>query len=121
MTGRRPCRGDDRGSGTVLLLALVAVLLIVAGLLGLLASVQLARGRAQTAADLGVLAGAAQLLAAGTGDPCATAAQAVRRNGGMLAACTDDGRGVLTVRVLVPTATGTASAWARAGPVSARS
>lgn len=117
----RARRGGERGSGTVLLLALVAVLLVVAGLLGLLAAAQLARGRAQTAADLGALAGAAQLLAAGSGDPCAVAGQAVRRNGGTLAACSDDGQGVLTVRVVVPTATGAASAWARAGPASARS
>ncbi|KRD45675.1 hypothetical protein ASE38_08830 [Cellulomonas sp. Root930] len=117
----RARRGGDRGSGTVLLLALVAVLLVVAGLLGLLAAAQLARGRAQTAADLGALAGAAQLLAAGSGDPCAVAAQTVRRNGGTLAACSDDGQGVLTVRVAVPTAIGAASAWARAGPASARS
>ena len=121
MTRPRTGRGDDRGSGTVLLLALVAVLLVVAALLGLLASAQLARGRAQTAADLGALAGAAHLLAGRVGDPCAVAGQAVRRNGGTLAACTDDGRGVLTVRVVVQTATGPASAWARAGPASARS
>lgn len=117
----RARRGGDRGSGTVLLLALVAVLLVVAALLGLLAAAQLARGRAQTAADLGALAGATQLLAGGTVDPCAVAGQAVRRNGGTLAACTDDGQGVLTVGVVVRSATGTASAWARAGPASARS
>jgi secretion/DNA translocation related TadE-like protein len=97
------------------------MLLVVAGLLGLLAAAQLARGRAQTAADLAALAGAAHLLAVGAGDPCAVAEEAVRRNGGTLAACADEGQGVLTVRVVVPTATGTAAARARAGPASARS
>ena len=53
-------RGDDQGSGTVLLLALVAVTLVVAALLGLLGSAQLGRGRAQTAADLGALAAASR-------------------------------------------------------------
>ena len=111
---------DDRGSGTVLLLALVAVTLVVAGMLGLLASAQLARGRAQTAADLGALAGAARLLAGEAGSPCATVADVVRRNGGRLASCVDEGAGVLTVQVVVAGRAGTGTAWARAGPASAR-
>ena len=94
-------RRGDQGSGTVLLLALVAVALVVAAVLGLLASAQLARGRAQSAADLGALAGAAGLLAGHPGDPCATVAEVVRRNGGRLSSCTDEGAGVLTVRVVV--------------------
>ncbi|MDQ0375172.1 Rv3654c family TadE-like protein [Cellulomonas humilata] len=113
-------RRSDRGSGTVLLLALVAVALVVATLLGLLASAQLGRGRAQTAADLGALAGAARLLAGQPGDPCPTAAEVVRRNGARLSSCTDEGAGVVTVRVLVRGAAGSATASARAGPTSAR-
>ena len=110
----------DRGSGTVLLLALVAVALVVAAMLGLLASAQLARGRAQSAADLGALAGAARLLAGHAGDPCATAAQVVRRNHAALSSCTDEGAGVVTVEVVVEGAAGSATASARAGPASAR-
>ncbi|KQS99403.1 Rv3654c family TadE-like protein [Cellulomonas sp. Leaf395] len=112
-------RGEE-GSGTVLLLALIAVALVVAGLLGLLASAQLARGRAQTAADLGALAGASGLLAGQPGDPCATVAEVVRLNRGRLSSCTDAGGGVVTVRVVVAAATGSATASARAGPASAR-
>ena len=110
----------EQGSGTVLLLALVAVALVVAGMLGLLASAQLARGRAQTAADLGALAGASGLLSGQPGDPCATVAEVVRRNRGTLSSCTDEGGGVVTVRVVVAAATGSATASARAGPASAR-
>lgn len=113
--------GDDRGSGTVLVLALVAVALVVAAMLGLLGSAQLGRGRAQTAADLGALAGASRLLAGGSpGDPCPVAAEVVRRNGARLTSCTDEGAGVVTVRVVVRGAAGSATASARAGPTSAR-
>lgn len=117
---RLPARGDDQGSGTVLLLALVAVALVVAAMLGLLASAQLGRGRAQTAADLGALAGAARLLTGQPGDPCATVAEVVRRNRARLSSCTDEGAGVVTVRVVVRGAAGAATASARAGPTSAR-
>ena len=113
-------RLDDRGSGTVLLLALVAVALVVAAMLGLLASAQLGRGRAQTAADLGALAGAARLLAGQPGDPCPTVAEVVRRNRASLSSCTDEGGGVVTVRVVVRGPAGSATASARAGPTSAR-
>ncbi len=112
--------GGDDGSGTVLLLAVVAVALVVAGLLGLLASAQLARGRAQTAADLAALAGAGAVLRGETSDPCGVASQVVRRNGARPAGCTDEGRGVVTVRAVVSSGAGEASARARAGPVSAR-
>ena len=118
-TGRGGGTRDD-GSGTVLLLALVAVALLVAAMLGLLASAQLARGRAQSAADLGALAGAASMLAGRPGDPCTAATEVVRRNGGRLASCVDEGGGVLTVRVVVASRTGSATASARAGPASAR-
>lgn len=113
-------RGDDQGSGTVLLLALVAIVLVVAALLGLLASAQLGRGRAQTAADLGALAGASRLLTGQPGDPCPAATEVVRRNGASLLSCTDEGAGVVTVRVVVRGAAGSATASARAGPTSAR-
>jgi len=122
VTARRglPAIEDDQGSGTVLLLALVAVMLVAASLLGLLASAQLARGRAQSAADLGALAGASRLLAGHPGDPCTTVAAVVRRNHGTLSSCTDEGAGVLVVQVVVSSAGGTATASARAGPTSAR-
>ena len=118
----RKCRlpSSDRGSGTVLLLALMAAALVVAGLLGLLASAQLARGRAQSAADLGALAGATALRDAAGPEACAAAAEVVRRNGARLADCADEGSGVVRVRVVVRAAAGDATAGARAGPSSVR-
>ena len=119
MRPRHCVRSDDRGSGTVLLLALMAAVLVVAALLGLLATAQLARGRAQSAADLGALAGAAALRH-GTGEACAVAGEVVRRNGARLSDCADDGSGVVRVRVVVRAGVGDATAAARAGPSSAR-
>jgi secretion/DNA translocation related TadE-like protein len=104
----------------VLLLGLVCVVILMAAFLGLLASAQSARGRAQAAADLAALAGASRLLPLGGGDPCGVAARTAERNGGRLAACEDQGRGVVRVRVVVPTRAGTARAEARAGPASSR-
>ena len=115
---RRP--SGDEGSGTVLLLGLVCVVVLMAALLGVLASAQAARGRAQSAADLAALAGASSLLPVGGGDPCGIAAQTVTRNGGRMVGCDDEGNGVLRVRVVVPTRLGVAAAEARAGPTSAR-
>jgi secretion/DNA translocation related TadE-like protein len=104
----------------VLLLGLICVVVLMAAFLGMLASAQTARGRAQSAADLAALAAAARVLPLGGGDPCGIAAQAATRNGGRLSACEDQGGGVVRVRVVVPTRVGLASAEARAGPASAR-
>nr|WP_034620495.1 Rv3654c family TadE-like protein [Cellulomonas sp. URHE0023] len=117
--GRRRPSGDD-GSGTVLLLGLVCVVMFMAAFLGVLASAQSARGRAQAAADLAAIAGASQLLPVAGGDPCEIAAQTATRNGGRLSVCQDEGAAVVRVRVVVPTRVGVASAEARAGPASAR-
>jgi secretion/DNA translocation related TadE-like protein len=120
------CR-DDRGSGTVLLLGVVAVVVVLAAGLGLLVSAQLARGRAQAAADLAALAaadelrgGPAGLGAAVGGSPCGVAGAVAERNGGRLISCRAEGLGVVRVQVAVGGRAGTASADARAGPVSAR-
>lgn len=111
----------QRGSGTVLLLGVVAVVLMLGVALSTLASAQVARARAQSAADLAALAGAAALRDASFGggdDPCAVAAEVVRRNGARLASCDDEGVGVLEVGASRSTAWGTAVATARAGPRS---
>src|SRR4051794_33440860 len=115
---RRPT--GDEGAGTVLLLGLVCVVVLMAASLTLLASAQAARGRAQSAADLAALAGASTLLPGGGGDPCGLAGQTVTRNGGRMVACRDEGEGVVTVRVVVATRVGVATAQARAGPAAAR-
>jgi len=115
--------GDrERGAGTVLALGLIAVVVLLMLALGLMAGAQGGRWRAQTAADLAALAGAAHLLGA-SGDvdaACAVAREAVERNGGVLRDCAHEGAGVLGVAVDCPTPAGRAHATARAGPVTAR-
>ena len=113
-------RPDDEGSGTVLLLGIVCVAILLAGMLGLLAAAQGARGRAQAAADLAALAAASRLQPYGGGDPCGVATETAGRNGGRVVSCTDEGGGVVRVRVEVETRIGSAFAEARAGPGSAR-
>jgi len=110
-------RGDQRGSGTVLVLAVVGVLTLVAVVLGLLAAAQGARGRAQSAADLAALA-AAGAWRDGWGDPCAVAAVVVRRNGARLADCDALAGGIVTVEATYPSPVGAAVAHSRAGPTS---
>lgn len=114
---------DERGSGTVLALGLVAVILMVMVALGLLAGAQSGRSRAQTAADLAALAGAGRLAVRGGADvaaACVIAGEAARRNGGVLRDCAHEGGGVLVVAVERRTSVGKAHATARAGPATAR-
>ncbi len=129
---------DDRGSGTVLALAVIAMVVVITTALGLLAGAQAARGQAQAAADLAALAGASQLLRAAvdeSGGPgagpgtatastrsaaCATATDASRRNGAQLTSCVCEPGGVLRVATSRRAAAGVATARARAGPRSAR-
>jgi hypothetical protein len=56
---------------------------------------------------------------AALGEPCVVAAEVARRNGARLAGCGDEGAGVLSVEARRSAAWGTASARARAGPLSA--
>lgn len=114
-------RDRERGAGTVLVLGLVAVALLLAVGVAALGAAQNARGAAQSAADLGALAGATALRAGF--DPCGTAHAAVSRNGAEVVACEVLGRGAVRVvaacpvggpgRAFVP---GSARASARAGP-----
>ncbi|NKY12332.1 Rv3654c family TadE-like protein [Cellulomonas hominis] len=110
-----PGHEPDRGSGAVLVIALVAVSVLLAAALGLLVAAQGARGRARTAADLGALAASERLLA-GAGDGCGLAGEVAARNGATLQACTQHGGAVVTVRAAVALPWGTAVAEARAGP-----
>lgn len=114
-------RRDERGSGSVLVVAAlgVVVVLSVAGLqVGAAAS---AAHRARAAADLSVLA-AATAEQEGQPDPCAHASDLARRNGAELVECV---RGVAeSVEVRVSTTAAVswpgvakwAVATARAGP-----
>jgi secretion/DNA translocation related TadE-like protein len=112
----------DRGSGTVLGLALVAVLLVMTlAVVGLARAVH-ARSTAQTAADLGALAAATALHRAGgpSADPCGVAAEVVAANDARLTACRAAG-GEVEVTALATVGGGEGSglvarATARAGP-----
>ncbi|MPV38724.1 hypothetical protein GB881_17045 [Georgenia subflava] len=112
----------ERGSGTVLGLALVAVLLVLTLTVVGVARAVHARGTAQTAADLGALAAATALHRVGgpAGDPCAVAGEVVVANEAELVGCTVTGDEVrVTTRVPIIGATGElllARATARAGP-----
>lgn len=122
--GERGARHGERGAGTVLVLGVVAVALLLGLGLAALGAAQAARGAAQAAADLGALAGATALRDGF--DACATAQEAVQRNGSRLVSC-EPGGGA-TVRVVAARAAdgptpgpwagllGEARAAARAGP-----
>jgi secretion/DNA translocation related TadE-like protein len=121
-------RRADRGSGTVLALGLVGVVLTLGFFLVALGGAQTAHARARSAADLAALAGANALRYGEDG--CAVAAATAGRDGAVLDDCADEGGGVLQVAVHhdVGGSTGRVTAWlgdgraravARAGPRSA--
>ncbi|WP_432484399.1 Rv3654c family TadE-like protein [Kineococcus esterisolvens] len=97
MSGGR--RGDD-GSGSVLLLGVVALALaLVVAVSGLGAAVT-ARHRAQAAADLAALAGADVVLGRAGGDACGRAARVLRAHGA-LGGCTLEAGGAVRVEARV--------------------
>lgn len=109
----------ENGSGTILILGVIAAVLLLAVGIAALGAAQNARGAAQAAADLGALAGATALRDGF--DPCGTAGMAVAHNGSELASCDVVGGGV--VRVVATRVAngpggmlGEARASARAGP-----
>ncbi len=112
----------ERGAGTVLVLGIAAVVITLALALAALGAAQQTRGIAQSAADLGALAGAAALQQGR--DPCETAREAVARNHAELASCAPEGDGVVGLSVtkrLAGPLGGDAEAEARAGPRPASS
>jgi secretion/DNA translocation related TadE-like protein len=114
---------SDRGSGTVLVVGAVAVLLTLTVASLTVVSAVVAGHRAQSAADLAALAAASALgRGAGEAPACATAAVLARRNGGTLAECTTGANSDVELVVrLAPTmpGLGRATARARAGPGAA--
>ena len=114
---------DERGSGTVYALGVIAVLLAAAlGITGLIQA-QSATGRARAAADLAAISGATVLSSViAPGDPCAMAGRVAAANGASVSSCSVTGEDV-TVSVVVPTTIlgrpRQATAQARAGPVDA--
>lgn len=111
----------EEGSGTVLALGIVAVLLImtvtVAGLIGVVS----ANRRASSAADLSALAAADAYRGLASGDPCEVAKEWAVKNGARLEACIfPDRPETVEVTVAVPVSgpmsvLGPARARARAG------
>lgn len=101
----------DRGAATIYA-AMVGLVLVLAGLgVAVRASFLIARAQAQTAADLGALAGAMQ-VAWGREAACARAGNLAVRNGATVVSCVlDEFDLTLTVRVRGSEAT------ARAGPI----
>jgi secretion/DNA translocation related TadE-like protein len=108
---------DDRGAAVVVAIGVVAVLVFVAAVSVGTVAIVLAHRRAQVAADLASLAGAAALRRGA--DPCSVAATIAARHDAALTSCLTEGTTVLVVTsVRLPAALGgqDAPARARAGP-----
>jgi secretion/DNA translocation related TadE-like protein len=112
----------DRGAATVFVVAVGLVLVLVGVAGAAVGAARVGRHRAQAAADLGALAGAARAIE-GTEAACARASRFVAVNGGRATSCVVSGleivvRAEVTVRPL-PGLTRQATAAARAGPIYA--
>ncbi|WP_104526331.1 Rv3654c family TadE-like protein [Blastococcus atacamensis] len=112
---------DERGSATVWVLILSAVLVAVAAAAVLVGLGMGARHRAATAADLAALAAAGRAVV-GDPDPCAAAAGIAAANGAELVGCRLEPGAVVSVQVSVTVSLGRLGLHdsigrARAGPV----
>lgn len=116
MTSRR----SDRGSASLWALGVGLAVLLFAGAVAAAGSALVARHRAQSAADLGALAGAVR-AAEGPGTACQWASQIVEANGARLVECRLDGLDVVVGAQAEPAGiggvAGAVRAWARAGPI----
>jgi secretion/DNA translocation related TadE-like protein len=92
-------RAGERGSVTLLVVAMAGVLLLIAAALGVVSAMVVAHRVAQSAADLAALAGA-RSLAEGS-DACAAAGRIAEANGARLTSCQVSGSDV-TVEVAAP-------------------
>ena len=114
----------DEGSATVWALAVGVVIVAVAVASATVGAAIVARHRAQTAADLGALAGAGRAI---EGEPaaCARAEVVVADNGGRLVSCRLDGFDLTVIATVTPNGmaavAGPARATATAGPVPSES
>lgn len=98
------------------MLGLGLALLVLLGVVATAGGMVVARHRAETAADLGALAGAA-LAIEGPQLACAAAGRIVTANGGSLVSCRLEVLDlIVTADVRGPQGWGTAQASARAGP-----
>lgn len=85
--------GDDRGSGSVLAIALAAAVLVLAGLVLPLNAALTTRQIVANAADAAALAAADTASGLVTGDPCENAERAARLNGAIVVECAFGGDG----------------------------
>jgi secretion/DNA translocation related TadE-like protein len=97
--GRTAARDD--GAGTVLAIALVAVVCSLVVASAALGSAVLARHRASSAADLAALAGADRALGRTDGAPCSAAGAVARANQAALTSCAVSRDGAVSVEVAV--------------------
>ncbi|MTD59645.1 Rv3654c family TadE-like protein [Amycolatopsis pithecellobii] len=110
----------DRGSATVWTAGAIAAVLAVAGLLFSLGSAVVTRHRATDAADLAALAAAGRAQE-GTSAACAQARSVVKQMAARLVSCRfEEWDALVEVEAEAPSGLGTASAHARAGPVTRR-
>lgn len=108
---------QDAGVSTIFACLSVGLFIMVTGIGIRLGGAMLSREQAETAADLGALAGAASMLQ-GSEEACGRAGAIVRANRATLVSCRADGLDVL-VEAQTPSWGGSARAHARAGPISA--
>jgi secretion/DNA translocation related TadE-like protein len=87
VNGLRPGLGGDRGLATVIAAGAIGIVGILLGALVVLGAAVATRHRAENAADLAALAGAAQAVQ-GREAACARAREVADRNGATLLACT---------------------------------
>ncbi len=108
---------NDEGVATIFACLCVGLFLVVTGIGIRLGGAVLAREQAETAADLGALAGAGRMLE-GSAAACGRAEAIAEANRGTVVSCTAEGLDLL-LEVRTTSWGGSAQAHARAGPVSA--
>ncbi|MFC8041131.1 Rv3654c family TadE-like protein [Paenarthrobacter sp. NPDC057355] len=118
MTRRAFSFDSERGSGSVLALALGTVVTALLLSVLLLAQAGVMASRAASAADLAALAGADAARGLTSGEPCAVAAEVVRHHNAILSSCVVAGGEVVEVvtELAYPFRWGVATGRARAGP-----
>ncbi|MCU1403444.1 MAG: hypothetical protein JWM70_1768 [Microbacteriaceae bacterium] len=106
---------NDRGSGSILAVAVMATMLGTVSLLVPLYGVLVAKQQAAGAADAAALAAADVAVGIVAGQPCSVAASLATANGASLGRCQVDGV-IVTVTVRVPAFGFEVGAAATAGP-----
>ena len=120
---------DDRGSGTVVAVGIIAGLMVLLSLVTLLGAAAVTKTQAARASDLAALAAADTARGLHAGDPCTVAEQVAARNSAVLQECSVGGEYPTEVTVtvarevdamvptdLIPGLPLTATSTSRAGP-----